>query len=162
MAGFCLRAHPLQNTQRKTHPPSARSVQDCAWSSFSHLKIPFFENYRRVQHNDPGGLACSQLQSGFRLLPGVCALGPYYHTVIAASWLGAWDHCQLLQLVVQGLHLVHGATHPHWHTSVPACCPCLTPEEEKVWVSAFPLFKFPSPKFCVFQKGQTSPANSIG
>ena len=42
MAGFCLRFHPLQNTQRKTPPPSARQTQSCTQSSFSHLKTLSF------------------------------------------------------------------------------------------------------------------------
>ena len=81
MVGFCLRAHPLQNTERKTLPTCAGPVQGCTWNSFSHLKIPSFGKCRWLQHNHSGALACSQFQSGFGLLPGACA------------WL-AWPHCR--------------------------------------------------------------------
>ena len=51
MAGFCLRAHPLQNTQKKNPLPSAKPAQGCAQNSFSHLKYHPLGNHRRLLHN---------------------------------------------------------------------------------------------------------------
>ena len=72
MVGSYLRAPLLQNTLRKTQAPSARLIQGCTHRSLFHLKIPSFGNCKQLPHDRPGGLACSWLQSGFRLLPGVC------------------------------------------------------------------------------------------
>lgn len=38
MAGFCCRAYPTQDSQRKSPPPSARSVQGCTWYFFSNVR----------------------------------------------------------------------------------------------------------------------------
>ena len=49
-----------------------RVVKGCSKSSCSYLKILSFRNLRQLWHGHPGGLSCSQLQCGFRLLCGVC------------------------------------------------------------------------------------------
>ena len=90
MAGFCLRAHPLQNTQRKILLSSARPAQGCISSSFSHLNIPPLRNHRWLQHDHPGSLAYSHLQSRLRFLPGVCMHSPHSQP-LWLPMLGAWD-----------------------------------------------------------------------
>ena len=57
LTGSCLRAHPLQNTQRQTLPPSARPVPGCAPSSFYHLKTLSFGNHSCPPHNHPSSSA---------------------------------------------------------------------------------------------------------
>lgn len=90
MAGSCLKVHPLQNTQRRSQLPSARLVQGWTQHSFLHLKILSFSNHRQLQHDHLGGLACSQLQSGFRPLSGVCVLSESTFTM---RLLGPkWSH----------------------------------------------------------------------
>lgn len=85
MAGFFLEPILSRTPKGRTLPASAKPVQGCPWSSFSHSKILSFENHEWLQHDHPGCLACSWLQSGFRLLTAVCTHGPRCLATTATS-----------------------------------------------------------------------------
>ena len=161
MACSFLRAHPLQNIQRKTPLSSARPIQSYAQSSFSHLKILSFGNHRRLQHNHPGGLACSQLHSGFGF-PLESACGARAAMLLQPRPVpGAQGHCQLLWPAIAGapLYRLWGPV-PTGPAEILACISArVGPVGKKRGVSPFFPFKSPSPNFHALWKDLAPPAN---
>lgn len=128
MAGSSLKDHPFQKCPEENRPPSARSVQGCAQSSSSHLKI----------YPSAVTVGCCAIIQVAQLVPGF--------SLVLGFFLGST--CMACSTIRHCLPGSKGSCEP-WPAH-----PCCGSKRKSSPIFPFPRFKCPSPSFSCSRRAE--------